>query len=92
MALPASAKARWDQESGRCTMAGTMILSTHELLTIGPGVTLVVDGRLTNQGVINNAFGATLLDKGKITNEGTITNMETSLCQAQGHLATKGFI
>lgn len=89
-ALPASAKARWDHGSGRCIIAGTLTLSTQDLLIVGQDVTLVVEGRITNQGVINNGFGATLIDKGKITNEGTITNMGNITLPSAGAFVNQG--
>ncbi|MEO9294602.1 MAG: Ig-like domain-containing protein [Nitrososphaera sp.] len=93
LALSASAKARWDQQSLKCTIAGTLALSSQDMLTVGQGVMLVIEdrGKVTIQGgAVNNAFGATILVRGKVINAGTITNMGNITLPSAGSLANQG--
>lgn len=92
LALGPSAKAAWNGQQSRCTIQGTLILSAKDMLTVGQGMTLAIGNRakITNDGVINNAFGATVLDRGKITNAGTITNMGNVTLSGVGSLANDG--
>jgi hypothetical protein len=67
LALPQSAKAQWDQRSGKCTIQGTLILQ-QEVLMVGPGVTFAIASKafVTNGGTMNNSEDATFLNMGRL--------------------------
>jgi Ca2+-binding RTX toxin-like protein len=94
LALPPQANAQWDQRLSRCTVRGALVLSQHEVLTTGQGVTFAVAGKasVTSSGTIRNAEGATFLVVGKIANEQGAAIINGGMILSKGRFSNAGSV
>lgn len=92
--LPAKAKAKWDEQTRRCAIQGTLDVMAGEVIDVAPGTTLVVEqkGRAANGGTISVSPGATLIVVGRLANGAGGTLANSGNVTSLGTLVNEGIV